>query len=167
MWLKKFRSMFVLGSLLCSGVVNYSGVANAQAIDLMRGDHHPFHPVDLSDYHNGRPFEAADLSEYGTGPKANEGFFFTYERCYWAFSGPDKAVIGDEASAGILSNTVFVADPGDGVNIPGVSLGTLDFFNFNTLTNNFINTEWVWGNRYELGYVKDNDGWLLSTAACT
>ncbi|MGC4006794.1 MAG: BBP7 family outer membrane beta-barrel protein [Pirellulales bacterium] len=114
---------------------------------LRKAQYTPFAPAEIAEEHNFRPFEPADLSMYGNGPQANEGFFFTYERLVWAFTGPKDSPIGDEASAGVINNAAG-----------------FNFLNLNSFDNSFINTQTVWGNRFEGGYVEDDRGWLVSTA---
>ncbi len=108
----------------------------------------------IRDYHNLQPFDHADLSQYGTGPKANEGFFFQYDRTIWAFSGPKKTPVGSVAAAGTLVTTVPQPFGPDQV---------FAFLNENSVDTGFAQTDWVWGNRYELGYITDESGWLFSS----
>jgi len=142
MLLKKLRSCVVLGVALLAG----SETTWAQA-PHQPGSRTPFAPAEgVWDNHNFRPFEAADLSEYGNGPQPNEGFFFDYDRVVWAFNSPKTVEIGDPDSEGVIL------------------VGTAPIFNTNDISTDFMETEWVWGNRYELGYVNDQQGWLVSLA---
>jgi hypothetical protein len=115
----------------------------------------PFAPVDVDpDY---RWFAEPDLSEYGCDrPDANEGFFFQYDRLIWAFSRPKITPFGNEGA-----ERVVILPTGAGVppNTPPNG-GVINYFN--SLDTEFIETEFVWGNRFELGYVVDDHGWLVS-----
>lgn len=106
----------------------------------------PFAPVDTDpDF---RWFAEPDLSEYGSDrPDANEGFFFQYDRLIWAFTRPKKTDVGSEEA----ERVVFF--PGD----PQVIV-----YN-NDVDTTFVDTDFVWGNRFELGYMVDDHGWLAST----
>jgi hypothetical protein len=152
MLLARFRNLLLTCSILMTG----SAFVYAQTPHTAP-KWQPFGPVDMSDEHDYRPFKAADLSEYGNGPKLNEGWFLQYDRLIWAFNSPNKIQIGDTASQGVINNDNVA--PFHTLDIP-----PLDFLNFNTLDTSFIQTEFVHGNRYELGYMQDKHGWLASAA---
>src|SRR5215471_17874568 len=44
-------------------------------------------------------FAPPDLSTYANWPRPHEGFFFQYDRLYWAISGPRRTPIGQAGSA--------------------------------------------------------------------
>lgn len=152
MLLARFRNLLLTCSILMTG----SAYVHAQTPHQAPG-WQPFGPVDMSDEHDYRPFKSANLSEYGNGPRLNTGWFFQYDRLIWAFSSPDKREIGDSASEGIINNDQITP-------IAPIDIPPLDFLNFNSLDTSFIQTEFVQGNRYELGYMMDNHGWLASAA---
>jgi hypothetical protein len=115
----------------------------------------PFAPVDTDpDY---RWFAEPDLSEYGCDrPDANEGFFFQYDRLIWAFSRPKITDFGDPGAERTL-----ILPAGFGVPLDQPPNGGIINY-FNSLDTEFIEAEFVWGNRFELGYVVDDHGWLVS-----
>jgi hypothetical protein len=142
MLLKRFRTLFICGLSL----LGMSSLAMAQGpAEPPINDYLPFRPSEVADRHNYQPFERYNSSNYGRGAKANEGYFFQYDRLIWAMTGPKKTDIGDAASAGIIDNG-----------------GGFAFLNLNSLDTGFIKTDWDWGNRYELGYMTKDDGWLVS-----
>ncbi len=114
----------------------------------------PFAPVpELQDMEY-QWFEEPDLSEYGCDrPALNEGFFFNYDRLVWAFTRPKKIDIGDEANERVYS-------------LPFDDTLARDQFYIilqNDVDTSFIKSDWVWGNRFEFGYIVDDTGWMLST----
>jgi hypothetical protein len=111
----------------------------------------PFAPVNHEP--DWRWFAPVDLSEYGCDrPDANEGFFFQYDRLIWAFTRPKKTDIGSEAAERVLVLPIASDEPPNGTSIVYI----------NDADTKFIETEWVWGNRFEMGYVVDDHGWLFS-----
>jgi hypothetical protein len=114
--------------------------------------HQPFAPVQFD--HDLQPFAPADISEYGNGPKSRVGFFASYERLYWSISKPALAIVGSRAAEGLYYQ--------DGVTTGGDP--PIDAtFQTNSFTTGFMNADLSWGNRYDLGYIDDNDrGWLVS-----
>jgi Putative beta barrel porin-7 (BBP7) len=114
----------------------------------------PFGPVPEFHDMEYQWFEEPDLSEYGCDrPDLKEGFFFSYDRLIWAFQSPKKIDIGDEANERVYSL------PFDD------TLQRNQFYIVfqNDIDTKFIETDWVWGNRFELGYIVDDTGWLAST----
>lgn len=111
----------------------------------------PFAPVNHEP--DWRWFAPADLSEYGCDrPESNEGFFFQYDRLIWAFTRPKVTDIGSESAERIVTLPTDPARTRNGNAIIYV----------NDADTKFIETEWVWGNRFDLGYVVDDHGWLFS-----
>ncbi len=118
--------------------------------------HEPrFNPPGVGGDHELRFFDHADLSEYGTANRAKTGFFFQYDKLIWAFSSPESMPIGNPAGNRLIT-VEFPTFPGSSV----------QFLDINSLNTSFMETEWVQGNRYELGYVDDctDQGWLFSIA---
>jgi hypothetical protein len=107
----------------------------------------PFGPVNYEpDY---RWFAQPDLSEYGCDrPDLREGYFFQYDRLMWAFMAPKRTTVGAEEAERIL----FVPPVGDRTVVYD-----------NDADTSFIQTDFVQGNRFELGYIEDDTGWLAST----
>ncbi len=121
-----------------------------------------FNPPGVGGDHELRFFDHADLSEYGTANRAKTGFFFQYDRLIWGFTGPDKTDIGNAQAEGVINNTITTIVPGFP---PTIVTTNVNFINNNTLDTGFANNDYVWGNRWELGYMDDNDhGWMASIA---
>ncbi|MEX0937509.1 MAG: BBP7 family outer membrane beta-barrel protein [Pirellulales bacterium] len=113
------------------------------------GQHYqPFGPVEHD--HDWKLFAPADLGMYGEDAHAPEGFYFTYERVLWNFSRPVMRPTGSRAGeffAILFTGDEFDApDPYQLSNAIGTSVPEADF---------------GWGNRFELGYMVDDRGWLL------
>jgi len=123
-----------------------AGAAAALAQAPVPNQHTPFQPAEIPYQIEARPFANPDLSIYGDGPSANEGLFFSYERAAWVFSSPHRRPIGNPAYDGLIDANATVID----------STASWD--------NAWIENDFVWGNRYELGYVNDDKGWMVSTA---
>ncbi len=104
----------------------------------------PFNPVHFEpDF---EMFAPAETSGYGNGPRAKIGYFGSYERLFWSISKPATAQIGSPTAQG------FAPGPG----------GLVDQFNTNSADTGFLLANGAWGNRWELGYVDDdNYGWLV------
>jgi len=85
------------------------------------------------------PFAQADLSQYGNGPALKRGWWFTYDRLYWSVSAPKQRDIGEET----------LEDPTTAL--------------INSVDTSIFAANFTWGNRYEGGYMMDNNqGWLVS-----
>ncbi len=120
----------------------------------------PFAPVDVDpDF---RWFAEPNLSEYGSDrPDSNEGFFFQYDRLIWAFSRPKITAIGNPGAQRVVFLPAAFS-PGSQIPDGLVPLGGETIQYFNSLDTEFIETDFVWGNRFELGYMVDDHGWLVS-----
>ena len=132
----------------------------------LQGQHYqPFGPVD---YNPDWQWFAPDL-HLNPGPRPNEGYFFGYERLNWSLSKPSRAPIGigGPAFGTLQAPTVVIPSPlAPGDNQAGVA-PTQTTASANITSNDAIliavpNTEFGWGNRIDLGYLVDRDGWLLS-----
>jgi hypothetical protein len=101
-------------------------------------------------------FAPPDLSTYANWPRPQEGFFFQYDRLYMSISGPKRQSIGQPGTAEGFFNGPPQFDP---TMQPGVSLLTPYS---SSVDNGFIQANQVWGNRFELGFMEDSKGWLVS-----
>jgi hypothetical protein len=148
------RSWLLVAALLfgsTTGALAQPGQSPVAPEVFAPGHWTPFAPVNHEP--DWRWFAPADLSEYGCDrPESNEGFFFQYDRLIWAFTRPKVTDVGNEAAERILILPTNSALPPNGNVI----------FYINDADTKFIETEWVWGNRFDLGYVVDDHGWLFS-----
>jgi hypothetical protein len=95
----------------------------------------PFGPIEFGNISDMQLFAPPDLSTYGDY-HPNTGPWFSYERLYWTISHPGYALIGTPDNPGLSDNS-----------------------------NQFIGSNWVWGNRFEFGYwleSNDDNGWMAT-----
>jgi hypothetical protein len=98
----------------------------------------PFGPVDLGDVKDMQLFAPVEFDRLDGFSKGAVGPFFKYERIYWSIHQPSFAQVGS-------------TDP------EIVALG------LNENTNQFITANFVWGNRFDIGYRQcDGSGWVTS-----
>jgi hypothetical protein len=121
--------------------VAFGAAASARA-QVPEPDHaqifQPFGPVDGGDLADMQPFAPIESGSQDYFPKGAVGPFFRYERLYWSIHQPSFGLIGS-------------TDP------TLVALGLSDN------TNQFISPNFVWGNRFDIGYRQDDgSGWMTS-----
>jgi hypothetical protein len=98
----------------------------------------PFGPVDLGDVKDMQLFAPVEFDRLDGFSKGAVGPFFKYERLYWNIHQPSFALVGS-------------TDP------ELVALGLSEN------TNQFITANFVWGNRFDIGYRQcDGSGWVTS-----
>ncbi len=98
----------------------------------------PVGPIDLGDLREMKLFQPVEFDDLDGYPKGAVGPFLRYERIYWNIHQPSFAFIG--------SNEPEI-----------VALG------LNENTNQFITADFVWGNRFDIGYrMCDGSGWVTS-----
>ena len=137
-----------------------AGLLLAGAVPAYAQHEQRYNPPGTGGDHELRFFDHADLSQYGTANRAKTGFWLQYDRLIWGFTGPDKTDIGNAAAAGTIVNNVTFFDP-----VNGPTAQQINFINDNTLDTGFANNDYVWGNRWEFGYMDDDDsGWMASIA---
>jgi hypothetical protein len=99
-------------------------------------DLQPFGPVPAGNLTDAQLFAPADISTYGDFPRPNIGPWFSYQRVYLSIHQPAYALIGNPSP---------------------VAAGLSD------ADNQFIKGGYDWGNRFDLGYMVDeNHGWETS-----
>ena len=104
-------------------------------------------PLAPADYrHDFAPFETFDIKNMSAAPDPHEGFFFTFDKLSWAFSG-EKNLIGN---------------PNVVANFPDILRGVTPPQVFNGLNDSSPEATFAWGERYEFGYVADHHGWTAS-----
>ena len=99
-------------------------------------------------------FAPFDASDYGGGDPPNIGFFFDYSRLYWNVQRPSQRPINRVG----LEN-----DFGTALNIPLHQLGDMGLLGFTGNRPTGYDGDFTWGNRYDFGYMTEDDhGWLAS-----
>lgn len=125
------------------------------------------------DFYDFQIFAPPDLDEYNIYAKRTEGFFFNYDRLFWAITPPKNAVVGNQNfwPIEILSPTAFPDIFYTGTNAAGepqFDIRPVRVFEYGTGPSNFeIDTSWLmtemtWGNRYEGGWIYDDAGVYIS-----
>ncbi len=136
------------------------------AVALVSGEvwaqhYQPFGPVD----HNPSVQWFAPVNDFllEQNPSANEGYFFSYERMNWTVQKPDRSPIGDDSSviSTIPSTTAIFLTPDQQNVTVAAAGGALNVPQFNTITIAVPHSESGWGNRYELGYMVEDQGWIV------
>ncbi len=161
-WLSKFllRTVVITAAFaMCAGTLSAQ-----EYVDFGSRQYVPFGPIqNTPDWDWFAPVTDHIMDQ---AQSQSDGYFFSYERLHWWLSKSDRAQVGAEApqsvnafyshsvqsvydDAELSQRTLFVA--------PG---GFVDFGNSVTSSNPVtING---WGNRWELGYVQDRWGWMVS-----
>lgn len=139
--------------IVLAAILGAATIARGQAPESARGendmpppgtqpDHdqilQPFGPVDLGDIKDMQLFAPVEFDRLDGFSKGAVGPFFKYERLYWNIHQPSFALVGS-------------TDP------ELVALGLSEN------TNQFITANFVWGNRFDIGYRNcDGSGWVTS-----
>ena len=141
-----------------------AGTLSAQEyVDFGSRQYVPFGPIQNSpDWDWFAPVSDDLLNQ---GPHKGDGYFCSYERLKWWLSKPDAAPIGATVAQPVnafytssvytvfdndFSNRTLIAAPG----------GNVEFTN--SVTSGNPTTSNGWGNRWEVGYVQDRWGWMVS-----
>jgi len=138
------------------------------------GDWMPMLPN--QDFYDFQLFAPPDLQDYEIYPEASEGIFFNYDRIYWGITPPRVTGVGATAEGNYiiptnpispqalvqLNNANIIATGTNG----GSIIGGLYTFGSDPLQLD-LNTSWMrtkmaWGNRYEGGWIYDNNGVNIS-----
>ncbi|MCH8921672.1 MAG: BBP7 family outer membrane beta-barrel protein [Planctomycetes bacterium] len=106
----------------------------------------PFGPLEY--HHDLAPFSPFDGEPFGNDPKLHEGFFANYDRLYWVPSAPSVRGIGATGQTQTFNNAG----------------GMAEVFS-NSADTGYLRNLGGWGNRWELGYIDGNEGWLISVFA--
>jgi hypothetical protein len=118
----------------------------------------PFGNLEWDDY-NLQPFETPNLSEYGNGPQPNYGWFFQYDRMMMMIKPPTRTLVGaPDAGLGIFYRNPTPIPETD----PRRYTFVENYYDSSTDTS-WMDTMRTWGNRYEFGYMDEDDsGWFTS-----
>jgi hypothetical protein len=139
------------------------------------GDWMPMLPN--QDFYDFQLFAPPDLQDYEIYPEPSEGMFFNYDRLYWGITPPRVAGVGTTQNGNFiipvnpispqtvvqLNNANITAS---GTSGGGSIIGGLYTFGSDPLQLD-LNTSWMrtrmgWGNRYEGGWIYDNNGVNIS-----
>jgi Putative beta barrel porin-7 (BBP7) len=147
MLLARIKMWLIMAAVLASGAASAFGQADEPV--------GPFGPSNIR--YDLELFKAPDLSAYADWPRPKEGFFFQYDRLFWAIQQPSRTAIGVPGGVGVgLRNGVINFD---NTNQPvGDILSTYG----NSLDTGFLRAKQTWGNRFELGFMEDDKGWFVS-----
>jgi len=126
-------------AMLVAAVLLLLGSAGAVA-----QEYQPFAPTGIET--DLQLFAPAELGSFGQRPAPHEGYFFTFEKLNWNIGGV-KTALGDE-SVILIAPVYFPGGPIDPSAIP------------NTFDVSLPKARFGWGERYELGYMEDDSGWL-------
>jgi len=111
----------------------------------------PFGPIDFGNVSDVQLFAPFDSSQYGTYPRPNVGPWFSYERLFWNIHPPNRTTIGDP-------------NANQFINLSGSSDSPIQDIDIHSdADTSFINALFRWGNRFEIGYMTDDDcGWMVT-----
>jgi hypothetical protein len=136
------------------------------------------------DFYDFQLFAPPDLDEYGIYQEAHDGLFFSYDRLLWAITPPAVRGVAEtpegnylipadpispEAIVQLNNQALLVTPPTvnpDGSITYENALGGVYVFGSDPLRLD-LNTSWMrtkmsWGNRYEGGWIYDNQGMSFS-----
>jgi hypothetical protein len=100
-------------------------------------------------------FAPVETAPYGRGPQPNEGYFFVWDGLNWYTSSPNVATVGFEG----LTRTVFYGPhPIDEQDLLSDAV-----IQSNSLNTSALRTLRTSGDRFELGRVRGQHGWMVST----
>ena len=128
------------------------------------------------DFYDFQMFAPPDSQDYEIYPELSEGVFFNYDRLFWAITPASVAGVGATPDGGYiiptspispqaivqLNNAGIIASGSNGGNV----IGGIFIFGADPLQLD-LNTSWMrtvmtWGNRYEGGWIYDDQGMQFS-----
>jgi hypothetical protein len=129
------------------------------------------------DFYDFQLFAPPDSQDYEIYPELSEGIFFTYDRLYWAITPPSVTGVAETKDGGYLIPTSPISPQAiaqlnnGGIQASGTSgggnvIGGIYIFGADPLQLD-LNTSWMrtvmtWGNRYEGGWIYDDQGMQFS-----
>jgi len=142
--------------LLCLLGAAWTATATARA-----GDWLPLLPD--QNFYDFQLFAPPDLQEYEIWPEADEGLFFSYDRLYWGITVPRVVPVGNTQFFPVEPLNPLVAQqlnnaPGS---VSGVIIYGTDQLNL-SLDTSWMRTKMSWGNRFEGGWIYNDQGVLIS-----
>jgi hypothetical protein len=168
---QRFKRLAALILFVAHGIV--------AGMPVHAGDWMPMLPS--QDFYDFQLFAPPDLQDYEIYPEPSEGIFFNYDRLYWGITPPRVTGVGTTQTGNYLipSNPISPqaivqlnnANVTSSANQSGTGEGTgviggLYVFGADPLALD-LNTSWMrtkmgWGNRYEGGWIYDNNGINIS-----
>lgn len=130
--------------------VKYKGSWLAAWVVVLMAGTSAFAQDGIEDMQLFAPYES---SSYGGGHRANQGFFFTMEGCYWSMTGPQVATIGYTP---IDDRQVWWQ------NLDGTSNQSAYTMQGNSLDTSFLSSDFTGGTRIEFGNIEGHTGWFFS-----
>ncbi len=103
-------------------------------------------PASAQDLQDMQIFAPVEIDGFGGGPRAKEGAFLQIEGIYWSLSKPEVAPIGSR----YLPNRVANITPSRVV------------YESNSFSNCDFESKFVFGQRWDLGYIHGHDGVMVS-----
>jgi hypothetical protein len=137
------------------------GAAWTATATVRAGDWLPLLPS--QDFYDFQLFAPPDLQEYEIWPEADEGLFFSYDRLYWGITVPRVVPVGNTRFFPVEPLNPLVAQqlndaPGS---VSGVIIYGTDQLNL-SLDTSWMRTKMSWGNRFEGGWIYNDNGVLIS-----
>lgn len=137
------------------------GAAWTATATVRAGDWLPLLPS--QDFYDFQLFAPPDLQEYEIWPEADEGLFFSYDRLYWGITVPQVVPVGNTQFFPVEPLNPLVAQqlnnaPGS---VSGVIIYGTDQLNL-SLDTSWMRTKMSWGNRFEGGWIYNDNGVLIS-----
>ncbi len=137
LWLAAWGLVFLTAGSALAQEISNSTLKNMQFFD-------PSGPAAVSD-------------GFGGGTAPNEGYFFSAEYLYWTIQRPGVTPVGHPGTRDVvLYPTSFDPATGDPFGGPPVTV-TQE----NNVDTGMLTSDWVGGNRFELGDITGHHGWLL------
>ena len=163
---ERFKRLAVLILVVAHGIV--------AGMPVHAGDWMPMLPS--QDFYDFQLFAPPDLQEYEIYPEPSEGIFFNYDRLYWGITPPRVAGVAQTQAGNYLIPSYPISPftvaklNNDNIIASGTSGGSLigGLYTFGSdplqldLNTSWMRTRMAWGNRYEGGWIYDNNGVNIS-----
>lgn len=112
-------------------------------------------PFGTANYdHNFQLFAPLELDLNNLPDQDTYGYFFSYDKLYWSFSG-EKVTVGND-DVEVFAERIYIQNPQDEGDLPE------PYVIKNGLQNTQPNAGFAFGNRYEFGYEDGAYGWQIS-----
>ncbi|MGA2031654.1 MAG: BBP7 family outer membrane beta-barrel protein [Thermoguttaceae bacterium] len=109
-------------------------------------------------------FEDADMRPYGNWAQPKEGFYASFDGLFWYMNAPDKQTVGfGNTSRLVMAGTGNLAFGTPAASLIVTSTATDQYVETSTFDTGDFRDKWKAGDRIELGYTGEHDGFLIST----